>query len=150
MKKLSRELGPRYREEGPPAGFTRVVKLGPRPNDRAMMAQIELVNNPYRIWEERQQAQRADELGKPTFWEWELKILRQEQVYFKAQLDKVQMKIDKEIAAKVSDIVSGEGGADDSAVRAKVEEKYSAKMKFLLHSLKRAINEEEIHIKQQS
>ena len=76
MKKLSRELGPRYAEEGPAAGFTRVEKLGPRPNDRAMMARIELVNNPYQVWEERQEAQRADDLGKPSFWEWELKVLR--------------------------------------------------------------------------
>ena len=68
------------------------------------MAEIELVNNPYTIWEQRQEEQARDELGKPTFWEWELKILRQEQDYFKRQLDKLQIKIDSEIDNKFSNL----------------------------------------------
>lgn len=75
---MSRELSQRYKEEGPRAGFTRVVKMGLRKNDRALMARIELVNNPYSIWEKRQEAELKDDLNKPTFWQFELKVLRQE------------------------------------------------------------------------
>ena len=49
---------------------------GRRENDSAKMATIELVNNPMLLWEERQKADELETLGKPTVWEWELKILR--------------------------------------------------------------------------
>lgn len=41
VKKLLEVIGPRYKERR--GGYTRIVKLGTRPGDRARMVQLELV-----------------------------------------------------------------------------------------------------------
>ena len=44
VTKLFTELGPRYKDR--PGGYTRILKCGFRPGDRAPMAYVELVDRP--------------------------------------------------------------------------------------------------------
>src|SRR5579884_2769926 len=44
VHKLFAELGPRYAER--PGGYSRIVRLGPRPGDSAEMVYLELVDTP--------------------------------------------------------------------------------------------------------
>lgn len=44
VTKLFAELGPRYKDR--PGGYTRILKCGFRPGDRAPMAYVELVDRP--------------------------------------------------------------------------------------------------------
>lgn len=90
MKKLNTEIAPRLKEQGITAGFTRIQPLGQRKPDGAHMAYIEILGNPIAEWEKKEAEQAAAELGRPSFWEWEHKILKQEQQYFKDHLDKLQ------------------------------------------------------------
>jgi len=53
--------------------------LGRRQPDAAEMARIEIVGNPLEQWEKSQEQQAIAEAGRPTFWQWENKILLQEQ-----------------------------------------------------------------------
>ena len=89
LKKLHTEITPRFDDMNLKAGFTRIEKIGRRKPDSAEMAMIELVGNPLQRWEKAQEQDEAQELGRPTFWQWEHKILRQEQQYFKNLLDGV-------------------------------------------------------------
>ena len=79
MKKLTREITPRMDDLELKSGFTRIEPIGARKPDRARMAMIEIIGNPISKWEKQQDLEAAEDFGKPTYWEWELKILRQEQ-----------------------------------------------------------------------
>jgi large subunit ribosomal protein L17 len=45
VHKLFDELGPRYAER--PGGYSRIIRLGPRPGDAAEMVYLELIDEPY-------------------------------------------------------------------------------------------------------
>lgn len=87
MKKLNKDIAPRMEDLGIGGGFTKIENIGPRKNDKAKMAMIELVGNPIQQWEDQQDKEAAEEFGRDTYWQWELKVLKQEQEYFKKQLD---------------------------------------------------------------
>ena len=51
MKKLTREIAPRFEEKGQHAGFTRIEAIGRRKPDGAQLALIEILGNPIQEWE---------------------------------------------------------------------------------------------------
>jgi hypothetical protein len=65
-----------------PAGFTRITYLGLRKNDRAEMCHIEMIGNPMEIYEKNEFEQKKESLGLQSYWDWEHKLLKQEQQYF--------------------------------------------------------------------
>ena len=52
MKKLNKDIAPRMEDLGINGGFTKIENIGPRKNDKAKMAMIELVGNPIQQWED--------------------------------------------------------------------------------------------------
>ena len=58
VHKLFAELGPRYAER--PGGYSRIVRLGPRPGDSAEMVYLELVDTPL-VFKTRDARRRAPE-----------------------------------------------------------------------------------------
>ncbi len=57
VHKLFDELGPRYSER--PGGYSRIVRLGPRPGDSAEMVYLELVDTPL-VFKSRMQEEGAE------------------------------------------------------------------------------------------
>ena len=82
------------------------------------MAMIEIMGNPIQQWEQQQEAQEAAELGRSDFWEWELKLLKQEQQYFKNHLDKLQDQLEHEIEAATTEALA------EDELRSKTEKKF--------------------------
>lgn len=111
------------------------------------MARIELVGNPKEIWEKRQEKLERENSERTNVWSFELKILKQEQAYFKRQLDKLQKKKEMAIDKKIADLSASSERADMAKVKQQVELKYQPQMEFLLQSLRKAIIEEQIHLK---
>ena len=139
--KLFQELVPRYDHMNMESGFTRVKKLGPRYNDAAEMAMIELIGNEY---EHQDKVRESIGNGEYTFWEWEHKVLKQEQQHYKTHLDELQDKIDHEIEEEMT--TNGMSHEDAEKI---VEEKHKKDKEFMLYGLKRSLDEEEIHLGQQ-
>ena len=95
-----------------------------------------------------QDAQAAEELGISNFWQWQLKLLQQEQQHFKDHLDTLQDQIDQEVDSLLGESAASGESVNDQ-VRLEVEQKHSHKKNFLLNGLRRAILEEQIHMKEQ-
>lgn len=161
IKKLHNEIAPRFKSKGRTHSFTRIRYIGRRNPDSAQMAMIEILGNPLSEWEKVQDMKAEKALPGKNFWRWELAVIRQEQQHYKEHLDKIDQQIEQEVQTFLQDQVTqpqeGEAAqnsqlvADSSEVsqiRADIEAKYKEKMKFLLRGLKRAIIEEQIHIKQ--
>jgi hypothetical protein len=114
------------------------------------MAYIELVNNPIQIFEENEIQTQKDNLGLQTYWQWEHKLLRQEQEYFQQHLQALEAQVSLELEELSSK--QGSEAADDvftSQLRKEVEAKFAKKRQFLEAGLKRAQLEESVHVKQE-
>lgn len=142
------------------AGFTRIEYLGQRHNDKAQICYIELVNNPYYIYEKNEEARERERLGLQSYWSWEHKLLKQEQVYFEQQLASIDaqigMELDKflveeqiEEGGSGSGIVSATGSMNET-IKKEIQTKYAKKKDFLKAGLQRAQFEEKIHLKQEN
>ena len=104
------------------------------------MAIIELIGNP-----QQHEDKKYNSFGNGEYsvWDWEYKILKQEQAHFKNHLNLLQAKIDAEIQ---DEIATGKSEAEAEHL---AEAKFKKDKEFMLLGLKRSLDEEEIHIKQQ-
>ncbi len=57
VTKLFDELGPRFAER--PGGYSRIVKLGPRSGDGAIMAMLELIGSEYKKKEKKKKKEKG-------------------------------------------------------------------------------------------
>jgi hypothetical protein len=54
--------------------------------DRAQLAIIEFSGNPIEIYEDDARKKSFEQKDKPTFWEWEMKILQQEKEFYEQEI----------------------------------------------------------------
>ena len=79
QKRLFEEILPRFDDMGLQGGYTNIAYIGQRTPDGAKLGMIELLGNAIQDWEKKQEMKDAENLGRPTFYEWEHKIIKQEQ-----------------------------------------------------------------------
>ena len=108
VTKLFNELGPRY--QGRPGGYTRILRMFPRPGDSAPMALMQLVDQP-----ERAQAPAAD--------------AAEEKKAKKAKAPKAEASAEAAEEAKPKKAKAKKAAADESAAEAKPAKKAAAKKK---------------------
>ena len=65
-----------------PGGFTRIQHIANRRNDKAKAAVIELIGNPQSEFEKNEEAVEKAAKEVKTFWQWELGLLEQEELYW--------------------------------------------------------------------
>ena len=62
MKKVMKEIAPRFSKKNQFAGFTKLTSIGRRTPDSAEMAQIEIMGNSIQDWEKAQSKRDNKEL----------------------------------------------------------------------------------------
>ena len=120
--------------------------MGMRQNDRADMCYIEFVGNDIEKYEREEKQKALESLGLPTYWDWENKLLLQEQEYFKAKIEGLKGAMDKELVEKTA---KAEGKIGEK-IRKDIETRFVKNRKFLEGQLKRAETEHLIHMRQES
>lgn len=61
------------------------------------MCYIEFVKNPIELFEKNEAQNEKERRGLPSFWSWEQKLLKQEQDYFKNQIQSLESQIEVEL-----------------------------------------------------
>ena len=100
IKKVKEEIAPRFRKL--PAGYTRVISIGPRKVDKAHLGMIEIMGNHYQEAEKDEIEKDLEKHNVDNFWQWEAKICEQEVDYWEGLLRDLKNTIDIEIADKLS------------------------------------------------